>query len=588
MDREKQAVDAVREPCEGAAAAEPKDSAPSAEPKYRASAAGPKYGFALPDVLAAAVFFAVGWLFWEWQLWGSAPFGANGTACFTVLYAAAVLGYVYAAGRRPPRESWFWLAVLLCLGLVYALPYGGELLGALHYGMLLLAAVYWTLCAAGRLAKGKTSNWLAFDVFHAAVLLPWGNFLRLFAAWFSGLGQLRARVRKGQSRRSLRPLWGALGGVAAAGVCLCAVLPPLMAADDGFAAVMRTLGSALFDWHISSEGAVKLLFALPTAQFLYGLAYGAVRGRRLGWYEPKDICAMQRAARFAPRATVLTALAVLCAVYLLFLSMQSKYLFGAFWGALPQGFSYSGYARQGFFELCRVAALNIVILLCANIFSRRQACESRGLRLGNLALSVLTLLLLVTAASKMGLYIAMQGLTVKRVLVSVFLAWMAVVFVCIIVRQLRPVPLVRIAVLAGAVLFTALCVLPVESAIARYNAAYVPEAEALGIPTAEAEIAVVEYAEYTALEWQGRLYVPYCPVEHAALGRRVCGSTNGTEPGEDYYAYEGHSEREWLIACPRSGLMDSPMLYREQSVWDIPAGLASEYEWNRPDNAAAA
>ncbi len=89
---------------------------------------------------------------------------------------------------------------------------------------------------------------------------------------------------------------------------------------------------------------------------------------------------MQRGLRFAPRSTVLTALFVLCAVYLLFISMQAKYLFGAFWGALPEGFSYSEYARQGFFELCRVAAINIVILLAANVMSRAQAAENCLLR----------------------------------------------------------------------------------------------------------------------------------------------------------------------------------------------------------------
>lgn len=562
----------------------------------------PQFGFAPLDILAAAVFFAVGWLFWEWQFWGWQlwdgwmPFSSLGTALFTVLYAVVVLGYVYAAGRRPARESWFWLAVLLGLGLVYALPYGGGLLGALHYGMLLLVAVYWTLCAAGRLEKGQTSNWLAFDVFSAAFILPWGNFMRLLAALLCGLKQLRARLRaarKNRSGRGGRQIWGVLGGIAAAGVCLCAVLPSLMAADDGFAAVMHTMGSmlnsALFDWDISPEIFLKLFFAVPTAQFLYGLAYGAVRGRRLGWYDQKEVCSMQRGARFAPRATVLTALAALCAVYLLFLSMQAKYLFGAFWGALPEGFSYSEYARQGFFELCRVAAINIVILLCANIFSRQQAGENRYLRLGNIALSVLTLLLLVTAASKMGLYIVVQGLTVKRVLVSVFLVWMAVVFVCIIVRQFRPVQLVRISVLVGAVLFTALCVLPVEDGIVAYNTAFVPDAAAFGIPAApesaaDGEIEIVDTGECAALVWQGRTYVPYGPVENAAMGRRIGGSADG-DVKEDYYTCKGYSEQEWIIAMPRSGLMDSPMLYREQSVWDIPEGLESEYAWNQPDAA---
>ena len=118
----------------------------------------------------------------------------------------------------------------------------------------------------------------------------------------------------------------------------------------------------------------------------------------------------------------------ICLLYTSFISMQAKYLFGAFWGALPEGFSYSEYARQGFFELCRVAAINIVILLAANVMSRAQAAENCLLRVCNTALSALTLLLLATAAAKMALYIAAYGLTVKRVLAKMCIrdrSWMA-------------------------------------------------------------------------------------------------------------------------------------------------------------------
>lgn len=102
------------------------------------------------DAAFACGFLAVGWLFWELQLWSGWRWFGNagtGTALFTALFAGAVLAYVYLAKLRPPRESWFWLAVLLCLGLGYALPYGGGLLGAVHYGALLFTAEYWTLSA---------------------------------------------------------------------------------------------------------------------------------------------------------------------------------------------------------------------------------------------------------------------------------------------------------------------------------------------------------------------------------------------------------------------------------------------------------
>lgn len=160
-------------------------------------------GFTGVDAAFACGFLAVGWLFWELQLWSGWRWFGNagtGTALFTALFAGAVLAYVYLAKLRPPRESWFWLAVLLCLGLGYALPYGGGLLGAVHYGALLFTAEYWTLSATGRLLKsGKTSNWLPLDVLNALFVLPWGNFMRLPAAFVFGLKGLGRRVRAARS-----------------------------------------------------------------------------------------------------------------------------------------------------------------------------------------------------------------------------------------------------------------------------------------------------------------------------------------------------------------------------------------------------
>lgn len=470
MEQDKKTVDMPRLP----GAERPSDGAAAKAP-----------GFTGPDMAFACVFLPVGWLFWELQVWSSGRwFGGagTGTALFTALFVVAVLAYVYLAKLRPPRESWFWLAVLLCLGLIYALPYGGWLLGVLHYGALLFTAEYWTLSVTGRLLKsGKTSNWLPLDTLNALLVLPLGNFMRLPAALVSGCKSLARRVRAARAgsvgRNRGKRVLGILGGVALALLCLCFVLPPLMAADDNFAALLSGFVSRIAAWFNWQDSllvfCVKAFFALPTALYLYGLVYGSVRGRRACTYDKKEVCAVQQGLRFAPRSTVLTALFVLCAVYLLFISMQAKYLFGAFWGALPEGFSYSEYARQGFFELCRVAAINIVILLAANIMSRTQIAENRLLRLCNTALSALTLLLLATAAAKMGLYIAAYGLTVKRVLVSVFLAWMAAVFVCVILRQFRAVALVRIAVFLGAALFALLCTLPVEDGIRAYNAARV-------------------------------------------------------------------------------------------------------------------
>ena len=82
--------------------------------------------FFAPDRLFALVYVAVGWLFWEcfWSAgWRFSSWGVP-MAAFCFFYAAVVLSYLRAKRRVPPRESWFWLAVMLCLGVSQALPWG--------------------------------------------------------------------------------------------------------------------------------------------------------------------------------------------------------------------------------------------------------------------------------------------------------------------------------------------------------------------------------------------------------------------------------------------------------------------------------
>ena len=82
---------------------------------------------------------------------------------------------------------------------------------------------------------------------------------------------------------------------------------------------------------------------------------------------------------------------------------------------------------------------------------------------------MLTRLLIVTAVSKMGMYIDVYGLTVLRILPLIFMLWMGVVFVCIIIRQKKEFPMVRICVMAGAVMFCLICVCPIEQWADLYN-----------------------------------------------------------------------------------------------------------------------
>lgn len=64
-----------------------------------------------------------------------------GLTLFTAAYVTAVLGYCYGSGRKPARESWFWLTVLFAI----AIPMNFYLtFGILQILALMMAAAYWT------------------------------------------------------------------------------------------------------------------------------------------------------------------------------------------------------------------------------------------------------------------------------------------------------------------------------------------------------------------------------------------------------------------------------------------------------------
>ena len=108
---------------------------------------------------------------------------------------------------------------------------------------------------------------------------------------------------------------------------------------------------------------------------------------------------------------------------LVFFAVQSRYLFGAFTRTLPEGFIVSRYAREGFFELCKVMAVNFALLWLVTRMSRVPVRENRPARILCLILLAESMLFAVVAFSKLALYIDCFGFTPLRLQSS----WLVIV-----------------------------------------------------------------------------------------------------------------------------------------------------------------
>lgn len=129
----------------------------------------------------------------------------------------------------------------------------------------------------------------------------------------------------------------------------------------------------------------------------------------------------------------------LVALFALFVGVQVGWLFGG--ERLVRsttGLSYAQYARHGFFELVWVSLLVLPVLLGVHATIPRD--DERTLRRHRqLSLALIALLggVMASALGRMALYVHYYGLSSDRLFASVFMAWLAIVFVWLAFTVLR-------------------------------------------------------------------------------------------------------------------------------------------------------
>lgn len=143
-------------------------------------------------------------------------------------------------------------------------------------------------------------------------------------------------------------------------------------------------------------------------------------------------------SRFIPESFAAGFFVLICLLYIFYLFSQLSYFFGAFSGKIPLAINMtlSEYARRGFFEMSAIAFINLGLIALGMAFLRlRKNGKIAPLFKGIFTfLCVFTELLIVTAMSKMALYITELGLTHKRILVCIIDVLLFTAVVCVLIR----------------------------------------------------------------------------------------------------------------------------------------------------------
>lgn len=339
-------------------------------------------------------------------------------------------------------------------------------LPALPYGLLALAIGSVFVCTSNGAVRffavviGFLLALVCYDTLRHGSVRGNRPTLGIFFAAGSSLEHIDVAAKSLFSNRDgeKKTLGKVLVGLLCALPVLLVVVPLLISSDEAFKGLMTQLFSRSFVTILKSLLGVALAVLVIT----YGFSLKHERVSRL-----KD-------STFAgiENAYIISFLSAIGVCYLLYLFSQLAYFFSAFRGFLPdKEITYAQYARKGFFEMCVIAVINLVLVFLALALAKKKAGKvCHGIKALTTFIALFSLVIIATALSKMVLYISAYGMTVLRLGTSAFMVLLTVVFLGVILRiYIRKINVVKTALLTAGCVVLVLGVGNVDAVCARYN-----------------------------------------------------------------------------------------------------------------------
>jgi hypothetical protein len=285
---------------------------------------------------------------------------------------------------------------------------------------LCLAMTLWVSRGGTPFLAGVTDHLLRFMIAVANTLFGAFAFL---AAWLFKENPVKEALSRGWFLKAARVLTGML--LALPVVLLFGAL--FMSAD------------AIYKEYVTN--ALEVDFEEMAQHIIVTAACGwLVAGylRSLLWKEaPAPMPGGRPASRPFGAIEINVALALLNALFLSFIIVQLRYLFGGSDLVIgTAGLTYAEYARKGFFELVTVAALLMPLLLAAD-WLLEGASSKRLFRLQAASLGVMLVVIMASALKRLLLYQSEYGLTELRLYTTAFMGWLALALVWLALTVLR-------------------------------------------------------------------------------------------------------------------------------------------------------
>lgn len=373
--------------------------------------------------------------------------------CLMMLILAAV--YVRLSKKEIRASHKITWGILAAATLPFSLSHD-PLLHTLCAVLLVIGTAWWVRSIT--IGCGFVSRFFLPDLADASLSFPLNN-----------LAALPKSISHGFKSSS----GGKKFGMIALGIGL-AIFPTLViggllaSADAGMERMLAEIAYVIFSEDLTVI-VWQLMLAIPTAFFLYAGIYSNQNTKLSPVISDEAYERLFDKNRNIPNLILYTSLIPIFILYITYVVSQLSYFASAFADSLPMR-SYSVYARRGFFELCWIAVINLIILLILNGCAKQSGKNApRTLKIFGAMLCGFTLFIILTAIAKMGLYMANYGLTRKRVLTFWFMLLLTVCFLVLLVRQFKQIPTAKILTTGFLILFAALCIIRPDALIAKYN-----------------------------------------------------------------------------------------------------------------------
>jgi hypothetical protein len=432
------------------------------------------------------VSFLVAWSV-DFLFWGK-PAGVS----FSIfILAALVSGFLIAWFESTPPA---WLSILLSIAIILmagvtlerAEPFSRLLNGFLALaGLALLVRTF------------QTAGWVRFSLF--SYLAMWLDLFLAALARAAGLPLIAKHEKQGAFPAGLRGILPLLRGLLLALPLVILLAALLASADLVFADRLNGI-LKLFDLERTPEYLVRFFFILVLSYLFAGLYLQAIKPRRWLFHLPGDERIFTQpksepakgsmaepgtelpanrplslaSSRYLGATEAFVVLGCVNLLFVFFIVIQFRYLFGGSANITAAGYTFSEYARRGFFELVSVAVITLLIYLALNAITRRGAA---GLERVFTILSALmlgqVLVILVSALQRLLLYENAYGFTRLRMYTHVFIPWLGLLLVVTIALQILRRDEYFGAVMLAALLGFALSfgVLNIDGLIVRQNVA---------------------------------------------------------------------------------------------------------------------